>query len=444
MKKQGELGGTFGGSRVNLASASSTLAIAPIAKVSAVSAPLMTIAPAPNVSPVPAITSIPAPAPSYTPSTTNAVGSATPNAYQDVAKVAPYQAPVSAYQIPVMTMPDAGGLKPPPAPAPAPYAAPPPVPAPFVPAPFVPIPPSTSGGTNVRPLPVAPPPSSHDPGYYPPDASGYSPSAPSYSPAPASPASPSPSPPSPDPSLSVTVASSSPLAIPPAPPISVPGSASPTSATSSPLPSPSIWTRILRFFGFAKAPPAPPVTVAAHGEPLGMTQERVAVSLVRRARSGDQNAMATLDMIGKNARAGDVRAKRSYDLCLAYAKAHPEGSDIGGEGAAWDDVEDEILSLPQGSKSDPLFAQAIAISHGPLLTRDAIMGYAASSFGGEEEVYAFSEGMRTAAPLPYGDSRTGHASFLGAVMGIARRIQQARDSVEGLALYDARMRAEVC
>lgn len=389
-------------------SAISPIAIVPIAKVSAVASPtpILTTPLTPETSPS-----------RYTPSTDNPVGAAT-QLYQSVAKAPAYQGNL---QIPTITMPGAGGLKGTsgPSASPAPSTSPAPSVPVAPPAAYSPSPPSPD---QIPPISYGAAPSAPDTsqqGY-----SGYSPPAPAMS----------------DPTPA-TVAANSPLAVPPAPPISTPGTASTALATttSSPTVSVSIWTRILRFFGFSKAP-APPTTPATiHGEEPITTQEQGAVALVRRARAGDQNAMATLDLIGKNARAGNARAKRSYDLCMAYCKAHPVGADMGGEGGSWDDIEESITYWPEGSKSDPLMAEAVKLSFGPPLTNDAIIGYASTTFGAEEEVYAFAEGMRHAAPI-VGDQG---ASWQGAVVGIARRLQQARLPGANLGLLDPRLVAEI-
>lgn len=393
----------------------------------------------------------PATGSTYVPSTGNAVGSATPPAYVPVGSIsapsvsaAPITAKAGANRQDVpMTLTPISQV---------PVASSPAAQPSYVPGPQAnPVIPGTSSTYALPPAAYSPPASSASaPAAAPPPAAG-APDAP----APASPLPPDPAPPDP--------AAASPLAVPPAAPISTPATAT-AAIVVAPAPAtvaPSVWTRILRFFGFSKAPAAPAPTVSAHGEPMRgaqtqtpQTQEQVAVALVRRARAGDQNAMATLDLIGKNARAGNARAQKSFDLCMAYARANPpqasgiragiygEGGSWAPDDGTWDDSHDDGVMLPEGAKSDPLFADAVYLSHGPLLTDDAIIGYAARF--GNEEMYAFSEGMRQAAPLPgHPSDRVVATSREGAVMGIARRIQQVRQPGANLGHYDPRIAAEI-
>lgn len=54
-----------------------------------------------------------------------------------------------------------------------------------------------------------------------------------------------------------------------------------------------------------------------------MNQAQGAKELVDRARAGDQNAMAMLQKVGENARAGDPKARAGHDQVLSYIQKNP-------------------------------------------------------------------------------------------------------------------------
>jgi hypothetical protein len=64
-----------------------------------------------------------------------------------------------------------------------------------------------------------------------------------------------------------------------------------------------------------------------------MNQQQAAKDLVLRARHGDQNAMAILDQVGKNARAGSLTAINAYQYILDFIQKNPGNSGIGSEAA---------------------------------------------------------------------------------------------------------------
>jgi hypothetical protein len=111
------------------------------------------------------------------------------------------------------------------------------------------------------------------------------------------------------------------LALAPAP---APSPAAPT-GSAMPAPTKGIFARIWDFFFGVKAPapiaalPAGPTAAATK---VGSELEQAAESLVKRARMGDQNAMAMIDMVRRNAPTVPA-ARVSYGLMKAYIEAHP-------------------------------------------------------------------------------------------------------------------------
>lgn len=96
------------------------------------------------------------------------------------------------------------------------------------------------------------------------------------------------------------------------------------------------------------------------------TQRLAAESLVRRANQGDQNAMALIQMIGVNARAGDEKAKMSAHFITRYTAAYPKGSE----------------NTIHGDRHEHFVRGAVRLANGPPLTNTRIRAIA-STFGGK-------------------------------------------------------------
>jgi hypothetical protein len=60
-------------------------------------------------------------------------------------------------------------------------------------------------------------------------------------------------------------------------------------------------------------------------------QREGAKDLVERARLGDQNAMAILEEMGKNARNGNAKARSAYSIVMEYIRRNPVETVIGVE-----------------------------------------------------------------------------------------------------------------
>jgi len=82
-----------------------------------------------------------------------------------------------------------------------------------------------------------------------------------------------------------------------------------------------LWDRFLSFLGLQKVAPSSKI----HGEP-GLSPSSIqgaAESVVRRVRSGDQNAMALMALVRDNAAAGMPQAKISWLYMKRYIETHP-------------------------------------------------------------------------------------------------------------------------
>lgn len=194
-----------------------------------------------------------------------------------------------------------------------------------------------------------------------------------------------------------------------------------TSPTTTAVTTPSLWTRILTWFGFLKAPVASTTTV--HGE-KGPSIEQAAVSLVRRIRNGDQNAMGLAVMIGDNARKGDPTAQKTYKLMEAYATK--TGTAVNGEPSARQPYNmggEPSARQPYNMGNERVnsgWAKAVHLSNGPIL-HDRKVADVASSFGEEHNAKAFIAGV-IHPTYPAVNSAHHH----GKVVGMARKIQAVR------------------
>ncbi len=188
-----------------------------------------------------------------------------------------------------------------------------------------------------------------------------------------------------------------------------------SAATIVPIEKPGLLVRIWRFF--FGPPKAPVATVSAHGDFGGdpsNTQQAASASLVRRARAGDQNAMATLNLIRENAAKGEAKAVSMYDLLLAYCRQNP-------------------VDGTSSSAVDKAYVAAVRLSHGEPLSNSRIQDYAGTLSAGEEE--AFVAGMYQ-RPSFGSDPKSRRANFMGRTVGIARRLQAVRMPESQVSNYD--------
>lgn len=106
-----------------------------------------------------------------------------------------------------------------------------------------------------------------------------------------------------------------------------------------------------------------------------LTQRDGAEQLVERARAGDQNAMAMLQMVGENARKGSPKAKTAQAAVTRYIADHPAPISNWEEGASIigvlknpdnsdEDVFETLLALPRFEDSNLIQTACVVLSMG--------------------------------------------------------------------------------
>ncbi len=176
----------------------------------------------------------------------------------------------------------------------------------------------------------------------------------------------------------------------------------------------SLWQRFLAFLGFGPKTPA----IAVHGE-TGDLRSMVA-SVVRRARNGDQNAMALMALVRDNAAKGHPRAMESAEHLNEYIRNNP--------------VVADNRSNPRIG-DDGTYADAVALSHGPKLDNHRIVTFL-SRFGGEER-QAVEYGIRHKAAANAVHPQHSQAIRMGKIVGQARRIQVVREPGSSMKVFDS-------
>ena len=129
-----------------------------------------------------------------------------------------------------------------------------------------------------------------------------------------------------------------------------------------------------------------PVNIGSEGYAMSLfgkaqmeAQKDAAGSLVRRARSGDQNAMALLKHIGENAKQGNGKARYALKAVKEYIDQNPpkqEGEFFGTE----------------PDKQDSLMTVCVMLANGPPLSPQLVERFA-SSFGSEDAGKLFIYGV---------------------------------------------------
>ncbi len=180
----------------------------------------------------------------------------------------------------------------------------------------------------------------------------------------------------------------------------------------------SLWQRFLAFLGFG--PKVPAVTV--HGE-TGDLRSMVA-SVVRRARNGDQNAMALMALVRNNAAKGHPRAMESAEHLNEYIRSNP----VRGE------------SNPRIG-NDGTYADAVALSHGPKLHHPRVAAFLSNFSGEEQQAVAFGILHKDAANANH--PIHSQAIRMGKIVGQARSIQAVRERGSSLKAFDPRVAWEL-
>lgn len=203
-----------------------------------------------------------------------------------------------------------------------------------------------------------------------------------------------------------------------------------------------------------------------------------AAALVRRARAGDQNAMALIKKVGVMARSGSAKAKEAYAAIQKFIKHNPiENSgeapnkggpfgfggspsgiippaplgyvQIAGEESA-SPQERQLPPLPKGALQhlfnpdylvvtivkafryrNGLDACAVVLASGPSLSADEVEEIGTSGFGSDATTQAFFMGVKFPLPGDLGrardlDRQLKRAFLVGQCIGRAWRIQAVR------------------
>lgn len=162
----------------------------------------------------------------------------------------------------------------------------------------------------------------------------------------------------------------------------------PVLASTAAAPTKNIFRRIWEFFFGAKdAAPAtapastsPPIITQSgttvHGDPIASG----AADLVIRSRAGDQNAMAMIDMIRRNATTGIPAAKRSYAALVNFIKNNPAPGTA--EEVRTLQVAGEARGLvgretAHGSRDASVMRAAARLANGPRITTHRIAKFGA-------------------------------------------------------------------
>lgn len=187
-------------------------------------------------------------------------------------------------------------------------------------------------------------------------------------------------------------------------------------------------------------------------------------ALVRRARAGDENAMATLVRIGEEARKGtNARAQAAFAAVKRFIDQNPAKDFVlGAEPPAIaqpaelqppPQIDPELRKppLPRGAL-DSLFdsdqfaivvlnatryrhglnAAAAVLAAGPLLTQDVVQELGLSQFGSDESSAVFFHGVKNSSEqawretAPQLDAPMRRCLAIGQCVGRARRIQAVR------------------
>jgi hypothetical protein len=174
------------------------------------------------------------------------------------------------------------------------------------------------------------------------------------------------------------------------------------------------------------------------------TQEQGARELVERARAGDQNAMAILQMVGENARQGQPKARAAEGAIKRYIADNPAPLTNWAEGAEVigilknpenpdDGLFETLLTLPQYEDARLVSTACVVLSHHEPWTKGRIHALDSLMEPGCDEQRQFRMGVegagearvlgpaiRSLPPELQGFLCAGHC------LGTARKLQLAR------------------
>lgn len=164
----------------------------------------------------------------------------------------------------------------------------------------------------------------------------------------------------------------------------------------------SLWDRILALFGLSRK--------KSGTASMGAERDRATevAALVRRARAGDQNAMAMIAMVRRSADKGSMVAQVTSQMIRDYIAKNP--------------VPGARMGL-ETTTADPLYAKAVALSHGPLLSNARIANMTDALDGRSREL--FFQGMKWASSEA-APKRGAPPYEAGRIVGMARALQAVR------------------
>ncbi len=174
-----------------------------------------------------------------------------------------------------------------------------------------------------------------------------------------------------------------------------------------------------------------------------MNQAQGAKELVQRARAGEQNAMAILDMVGRNAKHGDPKAVSAHALILEYIRKKPikHGGTIGSEVAKTlgvlrhnnpiEHTVDALTKLPSYADEDAINAACVLLANGAPLNKSKVKTVDSFFQGQNQAVFRFgysfsSEGDKLGSAIKQLDGKGMGVLCAGHCIGTARKIQLAR------------------
>lgn len=191
----------------------------------------------------------------------------------------------------------------------------------------------------------------------------------------------------------------------------------------------SWFDKVLEWFGLARKS-ATVATMAGEAASMAtMSQTEAAAQLVRRARNGDQNAMALIACVRDAAEKGNTKAIISARFMHEYIKTHPVGdtSEFGIE---------HVIPRRTPLPSDPATAAAVALSHGPILSRAWLERFVHAAHFGAEEVHAFKHGVM-GRRMRNPNEKIQKANHAGRLIRHARKLQAVRMPNTAVSRFDA-------
>lgn len=206
-------------------------------------------------------------------------------------------------------------------------------------------------------------------------------------------------------------------------------------------------------------------------------------SLVRRARAGDENAMALITRVGEEARKGNARAKQASVAIAEFIDKNPaKDFTLGGEPVIMDPPSEKAIvaavptpedikvrresgeakkpPIPRGLFDrifDPEYfaliiiracqyrnglpAAAAILASGPALTNPAVHQLGISNFGSEESTATFFHGVKFSSEdawhevAPHLDPPLRRCLAIGQCVGRARKIQAVRQPNSSISAF---------